>query len=84
MHGVDVDAIGNRGLVPDLDGGEEGELTDDLFAFYELELGILVPGIDFNACFEVLDSLLGLKDGSIGGRTAVVSLVHPNDTLAAA
>lgn len=43
-------------------------------AICQLQLRILVPGVDLDAGLEVLDSLLGLEDGGIGGGTAVVCL----------
>lgn len=73
-HGVDVEALGRRGLVAHLDGGEEVELAHDLLAFRQLELGVLVVRVQLDALLEVLERLLGPEDGGLREASPVVGL----------
>lgn len=73
-HRVDVEALGRRGLVAHLDGGEEVELPHDLLTFGQLELGVLVVRVQLDALLEVLERRLGPEDGGLGEASPVVGL----------
>lgn len=73
-HGIDIEPIGGGQLIADFNSGEEGELAHNLLALNKLELGILVIGGDLDAGLEVLDGLLGVQDGGVGGSATVVGL----------
>lgn len=73
-HRSHIETIGGGPCLGHLDRGEEIELAHDLLTFDELELRILVAGIDLGARLEVLESILGSQDGSMGDGTAVVRL----------
>lgn len=73
-HGLDIEALSSRQLIPDFDSGEEGELAHNLLALNKLELGILVIGGNLDASLEILDGFLGVQDGGVGGSATVVGL----------
>jgi len=60
VHRLDVDALGSRRLIANLNGSEEGLLAHHPFALNQLELGILVCWVDLDACLEVANGILGL------------------------
>lgn len=59
-HGLDIEPLCGGGFITYLDCGEKLVLPNDFLALDELELGIFVPGVDFDACLEVLDCLFRL------------------------
>lgn len=73
-HGGHVETIGGGRGIGDLDGSEEVKLAHDLLALDELELRILVSGLDLGARLEILESVFGPQDGGVGDGAAVVSL----------
>lgn len=73
-HGVEVETLCGGGLVADLDGSEESQLPHDLLAFFQLETGILVVGVEFDTLLEVVDGVLGSNDSCLCQTAAVVCL----------
>ncbi len=71
---VDVQALGSRLLVANLDGFIELKLADDFLAFDKFQLGILVPRLDLDTTFEVLGGVFRAEGGGIGNCPAVVGL----------
>lgn len=59
LYRVEIETFRCRRFISDLDGGEEIELAHNLLAFRQLELRILIVGLEPGAGFEVLERFLG-------------------------
>lgn len=63
--GINVQTFGSRGFVANLNGSIEVELSDNLLAVGELELGILIVGVELGDQLEVTKSIFWLENGSV-------------------
>ncbi len=74
-HGSNIQALGGRGLITNLDGGIEGKLPYNLLALLQLQPRIFIGRVKADTFLEIFDSLLRAQDGGSGKTSAVVSLV---------
>ena len=77
MYRFNVEALGGRGFISNLDGSIKGLLANNLLGLDQLELRILVAGVDLDASLEIPEGFLVVQDSRIGcGATVVGLMVH--------
>lgn len=73
-HRVQIKSFGGRWLIPNLDSCEEGHLSHNLLAIFELEPGIFIPGVDLDTLLEVVNGIFWSKNRCLGQASSVVCL----------